>query len=517
MTLSAKHAAWLDDRDIDPETARAMGLYSVRPVQGGDPVPDPNGQVLAFPFVEGGREVNVKYRGPGKKFWQRKDGRKTFFNADVLSDPALREGRFPLVITEGEIDALSFMQAGYPFVVSVPDGAPPPRDQFGKLIPVPDGADDIDVEHDEKFRYIANNWEYLAQVKRIVLAVDGDEPGWRLAQELARRLGKARCSFVAYPDRKSVPVGDGTFRAAKDANEVLVYVGMAEVNELVTKARPFPVRGLYKLSEFPDEGPITTYSVGFPGLEFRQQQPKEPHLLLYRGAFGVVSGLPGSGKTAWLMQLAANMALIHGWRTAIASFEMRVTPTLRDMLRGFFIKRPRRIWTPKLVKDADDWIQDMFSFIALQPHDDETEADMQWVVDRAADAVVRDGVDMLTIDPWNEVEHKHRPGESSADYTNRAIRTLKRFASNYDVATLVAAHPTKHAALAAQAGGSASLYDIDHGAAWVNKAELGVMIHRKSTKDTVTEIGIRKVKFRGTGRTGECYLSYDEDLEQFVA
>jgi twinkle protein len=211
------------------------------------------------------------------------------------------------------------------------------------------------------------------------------------------------------------------------------------------------------------------------------------------------------------------MAKIHGWRAAIASFEMRVSPTLRDMLRGFYLERGRSLWTPKLLQEADAWIEDRFVFIALQPDDDETEADVQWVVDRAADAVVRDGVDMLILDPWNEVEHKRRSGESSADYTNRAIRTLKRFAHSYDVATVVVAHPTKAAGIAVKNGDPVSLYDIDNGAAWVNKAELGVMVQRKSVADTVTEIGIRKVKFRGTGRAGEAYLTYDEDLEQFVA
>ena len=66
-----------------------------------------------------------------------------------------------------------------------------------------------------------------------------------------------------------------------------------------------------------------------------------PYMQLYQGCFMIVSGLPGGGKTAWTTQLAFNMARLHGWRAAIASFEMRVTPTLRDMLRGFYIAEAR--------------------------------------------------------------------------------------------------------------------------------------------------------------------------------
>jgi twinkle protein len=225
MTLSPKHAVWLESREIDPETALAMGLYSARWARGGDPVPDAKGDVLVFRYIENGQEVNTKFRAPGKRIWQRKDARKTFFNAEVLTDPALLEDRFPLVITEGEIDALSFLQAGYPFVVSVPDGAPPARDAQGNIVQVPEDADDVDPANDEKYRYVLNCWDRLAKIRRIVLAGDGDEPGWRLCQELARRLGKARCSFVSYP------------QDCKDANEVLVSHGPAEVMKLVDGVR----------------------------------------------------------------------------------------------------------------------------------------------------------------------------------------------------------------------------------------------------------------------------------------
>lgn len=504
--ISDKHLEWLGERGISPEIASRMGLYSVRRGPGGEMTRDSLGDTLAFPYLEHGDEVNTKYRAPGKRFWQRKDCRKTFFNADVLDDPALINGDHPLVICEGELDCLSFLESGYPFAVSVPDGAPPARDQHGNLVQVPDTADDVDPATDEKYRYILNNWDRLKRVKKFVLAGDGDEPGRRLVQELARRLGPARCKFVSYPE------------GFKDANDVLVNSnGCRDVAELVTLAKPFPVRGLYYLDEYPDEPPIQALDIGFPGLSFRPDYPKEPSLSLYRGAFIVVSGLPGGGKTAWTTQLAFNMAAVHGWRIAIASFEMRVSPTLRDMLRGFYLGTPRRSWTASGIAEADRFIRTKFVFIALTPRDDDTEADAQWVIDRAQDAVIRDGIDLLIVDPWNEVEHKRLPGENVADYTNRAIRSFKRFAHSYDVATIVVAHPTKAAGVSNKNGDPVSLYDISDGATWANKAELGIIVSRKSPHDTMTEIGIRKVKFRGTGRLGDVFLTYDEKLEAFVA
>ena len=211
------------------------------------------------------------------------------------------------------------------------------------------------------------------------------------------------------------------------------------------------------------------------------------------------------------------MAANHGWRCCIASFEMRVSPTLRDMLRGFFLQRPRAQWDRAAIEEADAFIRDKFSFICLAPKDDDTDADADWVIDRASDAVIRYGADMLIVDPWNELEHKRRGGENTADYTNRAVRAFKRFAHSYDVCTIIVAHPTKAAGIAVKNGEPVSLYDISDGATWANKAELGVIISRRSINDTLTQVAIRKVKFRGTGRLGEAWLTYDEALEAFVA
>lgn len=527
MTINPKAISWFESRAIDPEVVARLGIYSVTHdgAAGGGVTPSLRGTILAFPFMEGGEEVNTKYRGPGKKFWQRTGARSTFFNSDIIDDPAVIAGDYPLVITEGEMDTLAVMTAGFPFSMSVPDGAKgcTPRDAQGNLIDIPENADDIEVGKDaEAFKFYENNYKRLLHVKRFVLATDSDEPGWALAQQLARRLGRARCSFVKYPPGDVVKDDKtGAMRPCKDFNEVLQHHGPQVVTSTILAAKRFPVKGLYKLSEFPEHPPLVTYSTGFRELDL---EPGKPGLMLYPGAFVVVSGLPGGGKTAWTTQLAFNMAKIHGWRTTIASFEMHVTPTLRDMLRAFHINWdlpdadgvPKDRWSNEDKRNADAFIEEYFSFIALDPRDEDTDTDVDWLIDRAADSVVRHGTEMLIVDPWNEVEHKRKGNETTADYTNRAIRSFKRFARSYDVCTCIVAHPTKDGAKSAKDSGRVSLVDISDGMAWANKAELGVIVSRKSDLDLITEIGIRKVKFRGTGRIGDTHLDYNETHEAFV-
>ena len=186
MTISAKHLEWLESRRISVEVATNMGIYSAK--RGNTGVePDPNGAILVYPYLENGVEKNAKYRGPGKKFWQKAGGKKLLWNRDVLDDPSLLDGTYSLVITEGEMDALAVISAGYPFVVSVPDGAPPARDAQGRLIEVPENTYGLDPETDDKFEYILNDWEALSKIKSIIIATDGDEPGIRLSKELVQR------------------------------------------------------------------------------------------------------------------------------------------------------------------------------------------------------------------------------------------------------------------------------------------------------------------------------------------
>ncbi|MFZ1092786.1 MAG: DNA primase, partial [Xanthobacteraceae bacterium] len=94
-------------RNISAETAVRYAIYTANREADGSVIPDGNGNIVVFPFLERGVVVNEKYRGPGKKFWQRAGGRRTFWNSDALDDPALEAGHQALVITEGELDALT--------------------------------------------------------------------------------------------------------------------------------------------------------------------------------------------------------------------------------------------------------------------------------------------------------------------------------------------------------------------------------------------------------------------------
>ena len=109
--LSNSHAEWLEKRAIDIDIAARYGVAS-------------RGPWLLFPYTEGERTIYTKMRNVLRKDFRCEPAgipQTRLFNEDCLLEP--NEDRSPLIITEGEIDALSVLQAGYQFVVSVPSGA----------------------------------------------------------------------------------------------------------------------------------------------------------------------------------------------------------------------------------------------------------------------------------------------------------------------------------------------------------------------------------------------------------
>jgi len=489
-TLAPHHVEFFVQRGISPELATRFEVYTGAVV--GKPgerrvEPSARGNVIAFPFFEHGVVVNEKYRAErdGEKFfWHRKGGKRTFWNADVLDDPQLEAGTQALVIAEGFEDAMVAIDCGWPLTVSVPDGAPPvPKD--GRMAPL-----DPETEQHGKFEFLWLNRDRLRRIKRFILAVDDDGPGQRLAAEIVRRLGAARCMFVTYP------------AGCKDLNDVLREFGRDAVHEVLRDAKQYPVRGLYRLSEYPSLPAFQPISLGWP--LFDGIVPGNGWMRIFAGEFIVLTGVPSHGKSTFLANVLWNVARDYGWRAAIFPPEMPTVPYLRDKMRRIIGG-----------DDADRLIEESFLFIDNDPNDaDDEDITLEWIIEKGRDAVLRYGIRALVIDPWNEVEHARRRDETMAEYIGRAIRALKRFARQYGVAVFVLAHPTKDVWERGKLR-PPSLYDIDGAAHWFNKCDHGLVIWRDPETDQ-TSIMINKVRFEGTGEKGTIRMKLDKASQRFV-
>lgn len=454
--LHPKHREWFELRGLDPNLAEKLGIATRR--EGG-------ANWIAVPYVERGRVINHKYRLTSEKRHRMDEGAPlTLWNHD-----ALLEAEGPLVVTEGEWDALAAIQSGFRRSVSVPNGAPSQ----------PNGK----PEEEKRYQFLWRSKDLLDKVREIVIATDGDGPGKILAADLARWLGPERCKFVTYP------------ADCKDLNDVLRLGGTGAVSELLNAAKPYPVKGLYRLEDFPDPPPVTSLPVGIDGLD--------DHFQLTPGTFAVISGWAGHGKTSLLMRMLSNL-MMAGVNIALGSFETIPRPILERRLRACLYACPESEAKPG---PADELLAKRLSVIAHTARDEDTELDLDYIIELAKVAVLRDGVRLLVLDPWNEIEHKRSSDETETEYTGRAIRSLKRFALNYECAVWLVAHPRKP-----HSDGNPkppSLYDLAGSAHFANKADYGLVVHREDLSGTTIEARIVKVRMGLPGRPGRVFLDWD--------
>jgi twinkle protein len=441
---------------------------------------------IAFPYYRQGQLVNIKYRALSQKaFALVKDAESVLYGLDDLAE--IGDGK--LIIVEGEPDKLAAEVAGFRNVVSVPNGAPPKlRDQ---------PSDD-----DPKFEYLRNCAGELEAVKGgFILALDNDDAGRVLEEELARRLGKERCWRVRWPDSNDCP--------CKDLNETLWVHGPQVVRECIEAAEPYPISGLYRSADYAEEywaiygeDRRRGTSTGWPALdEFMTIAP---------GQLTVVTGIPNHGKSEFLDALLVNLARRYDWHAALCSFENQPPGHLSKLAEKYlglpFRDGLRRRMTRADAKAALDWLDEHFFFIRA---DDDAPATVEWILERARAAVLRYGSNVLVVDPYNEMEHRRPVNMTETEFISQMLGQMKRFAQNHEAHVFIVAHPAKPAR---ESGGKISvptLYDIAGSANWANKADIGVAVHRPDFDGAEVEIHVHKVRDKWIGKPGGVTLRYD--------
>lgn len=448
--IHPKHVAWIEARGISADLAAKLGLQTVT---------RDGAAWLAVPYVEWGKAVNHKYRLTSEKRHMMDSGAPlTLWNHDCL----IEDSDQPLVICEGEWDALTAVQLGWR-AVSVPNGAP--------------SAETDDPANAKRYEFLWRARDQINRVSRIILATDDDPAGKALRADLIALLGADRCSFVEYPF------------PCKDLNEVLLEYGSDAVHKALREAKPVPVEGLYRLSDFPDMPEIRGIPLGIDVMDGKIE--------IVPGTLTVFTGYANMGKTTITNTVIAH-AVMRGLSVCVGSFETAPKPILRDHIARAligcsaydFAAHPQR-------KAAYDTLEKQVRVISNSLNED-LEIDIDALLELARTAAIRDGCKLFIFDPWNELEHKRRHDETVTEYVGRAIRAVKRFARTCNVAVWIVAHPTKPQKGVNQ---MPSLYDVSDSANWSNKADYGLVYHRKDKTANEGELAVVKVRM---GLPGEC-------------
>lgn len=448
---------------------------------------------IAFPYYRGGELVNTKYRAINHKcFSQQKGGLQCFYGLDDLTTPNgdyIDDER--LIIVEGELDKLAADACEIPNCISVPDGAP------SKL------KDEVS-EHDAKFAYLGLDHELLDGYHKFVIAVDNDGPGAVLAEELARRLGKERCYRVRWPDGGDAP--------CKDLNETLMLHGEKVVQECIDNAEPYPIKGYHQwnrilLHERKLLGRERGVKTGWSNVD--------ELFTIAPGQLTVVTGVPNHGKSEFLDALMVNLAMHHDWKFALCSFENSIAEHQQKIAEKYlgqpFWDGPTRSgMTTQEIDEASDWGEQHFTFIRMVRDEEPT---IDWVLEKARVAVLRDGIHGLVIDPYNELEHTRPQNMTETEYVSKMLGRVKHFAQNHAIHCWFVAHPAKMK----REGGKMpepNLYDISGSANWANKADIGFAVHRDFDTNSIS-LNVQKVRHKWIGKPGRVELNYDRVTGRF--
>lgn len=440
---------------------------------------------ICFNYYVGEILTNIKYRNSQKVFQQVKGGSKVFYKLNDL------ENQTDCIITEGEIDALSFEVAGFQNVVSVPDGGINPEVK----------------QIQTKLDYLDNCSEYFKNMHRIYLATDSDAPGIRLREELARRLGKSRCWIVRYPN------------GCKDANDVLVKYGSNKLKECINNAELYPIEGIHYANDRRDELK-DLYDNGFPNGAKSGYSNLDELITFYGSQLTIITGIPSHGKSNFMDQLMIKLAINHNWRWGIFSpenstIEIHLLRLIEILVGKPFLKDYNNRMTFDEVETARDFINDHTYFILP----DNEEYRLERILEAASGLVLKHGIKGLILDPWNTLEHQYG-SDSETIYTGKVLNQLKYFARIHDIHLFLVAHPRKMARKKdSKLFEVPTLYDISGSANWFNIADNGMVVYRQFSEDFTESypiVYVQKVKHKFIGKTGFAKFDFDVSCQRYI-
>ena len=466
--LDANMRNWFEQRGIPAEVVEAEGINKVcrKMPQTGNVE-----KCIVFPYFVNGRLVNRKYRDAAKHFMLEANAQLAPWRIDHIK--RTRE----CIITEGEMDTLSFIVAGFNNVVSVPNGAQKNLTYLDEFIET-----------------------HFENKSRIYIASDTDAKGLELRAELLRRFGEEKCRIVTY--------GEG----CKDANELLMKSGAEALKQAIAEAQEVPLEGIFTADDVREELEVL-FEKGLQKGAVLGMGELDDLLSVEVGRLLVVTGIPGDGKSEFLDEVAVHLSLAYDWRCAWFSPEnFPVTlhhPKLIEKLIG---KRfMKGIMKPMEFDAAVGYLSR--NFYDILPEEGYR---VDTILEKAEALVRRKGIRVFILDPYNCLEHQIPHGQSETQYISEFLEKLRSFARRRQVLVILAAHPVKMKKDPVSGKYPVpTMYDISGSAAFFNKADFGLAIERDRAQG-VTRVHVQKVKFRHLGQPGVASFQFNTHCGRFV-
>ena len=462
---------------------------------------------LAYVNYVNGQAVNVKYRTcePSRSTPKDNEGRTVFvkyWNQDSPTTPCApyhidcinplrveEEVIDRLIITEGEKDVLSLLEAGYRYVISVPNGA--------------------SCEPEKAFEAFES---WLAPVNDVVLCGDTDLPGRTLVYKLANYFGP-RSLVIDLP------------ADCKDISDVLATYGVETVRNIIEAAYPVATDDIITVEERTeqvldvlngryDKG----YEVGFGPLTDRVFHPTDI------GGLIIVTGKPNSGKTDFLNDLTCRLMMKTGRHVCYLSFEV---PDKNKHIAHLVKLALGQVNTTRYTREELALLIGYLHahMVHLDLH--EVSPTPAHILERA-DRVRRTmPIQYLVIDPYLFMEVETGRYSSETQAIKAMLTQVQTWGRAHGVWVVIVAHPRKLMKLwGSNESEDIDMYTIAGSANWANLADFILSITRVDEEDKrYTRLDMLKVRDQDLCRKGSVLYvrqpcgRYDEreSVEQVIA
>lgn len=455
--FSPKTLTWLTETRALPEAV--LMAAGVREATAWMPQTKREARCVAFPYMRNGEVVNIKYRDAAKNFMMESGCELMPY----LLDRCL--GQKEVVITEGEIDALSCLAAGWESVVSIPAGANANTD------------------------WLNADWDtHFADKKTVIIATDTDAPGEHAAQELIRRFGPEVCRRARFSD------------GCKDANDELTRHGADSLRRCLEQAKPVPLPDVMTISDFQDQLDAA-YANGLPMGQTTGWQAFDRAVNFAPAQLALITGRSNDGKSEWLDELVVRLMLRTGWNAAFWTPENTLldhSVKLIEKLAGrSFRHQDGKGLQPDGFARAKEWLRERVSWLDL-PFDKLT---LECILERARSLVRKYGIRILVLDPYNFIEKEADARYSENAWDSHVVGCLRQFAMDQGLLLFLVAHPRK---VEMQINGERrriTMEDIAGTADFGNKADYCFCINRDDERGYVT-VFIDKVRRKQFGSKG---------------
>jgi twinkle protein len=365
-----------------------------------------------------------------------------------------------------------------------------------------------DGDDSKKLECIMNCIELFEEAENVYLSVDNDPNGRRLEEFVTRKVEKHKILFV-----KNDP--------QKDGNQVLTECGIMELMERLNSAKRWSPPGIYRAGDIRDRI-LDAYRNGFAMGETTHFPSIDRLYRTRRGDLVVLTGYNNDGKSIVLNQIQLLKSVYDGWEHAVFSPENMPIEKFYLNLSHQYIGKPFR--DGPSTRMNEDELNAAISFLHEHMHVVNPPRDYKWttLLESFQYLCRVRNISTILIDPFNQVEHYRKPGQTMDEYVSMFMSDLKRLAVEQNVVVYLIAHQNKPDKLTPDGNyPKPNKYNIKNGGTFSDKADVVLGLWRPVSltdpKDPRVVFMTMKVKDAGLhGEWGEDTILFDRVSSRYL-